>query len=139
MPSLMTQYLGVIPAQLFCLDADLVTISGIEIGEICGLFDELFAPFFEGRTRKVFNWFLRFLCGDVPPISFFHPTNQIDEKHAHTFRLYGRIHRIMCSIALGLRIFDKLLAANDASILGGWPERLFLKDIEIARVSEQIG
>src|SRR5262249_42393409 len=73
------------------------------------------------------------------PVSIFHPTEQIDEKHARAFRLDGRIHHIMCSIALGLGIFGKLLAAKDARIPSGWPKRFFLKDIEITRFPEQIG
>jgi hypothetical protein len=98
--------------QLFRFNPDLMPASGIEIGEVCGLFDELFAPLFERCTGKVFDRFLRLRRCALAPISFFHPTKEIDQTHPQAVRFYCRIHGIMCGIALGLRIFSKLLAAS---------------------------
>src|SRR3984893_18784364 len=47
--------------QLFRFNPDLMPAPGIEIGEVSGLFDELFAPLFERCAGKVFDRFLRLL------------------------------------------------------------------------------
>ena len=67
--------------QLFRFNPDLMPASGIEIGEVCGLFDELFTPLFERCTGKVFDRFLRLRRCTLAPISFLHPTKEIDKKH----------------------------------------------------------
>ena len=67
--------------QLFRFNPDLMPASGIEIGEVCGLFDELFTPLFERCSGKVFDRFLRLRLCTLAPISFLHPTKEIDKTH----------------------------------------------------------